>query len=311
MLDSKRLSVVVPVFNEEDVLVEFRSRMEGVLNALPYDWEIVFVDDGSQDRTSEILKGFHKQNQNIKILSFSRNFGHQIAITAGINEATGEAVVVIDADLQDPPEVIKEFVGKWEEGYAVIYGVRRKRLGEGWFKRASAGFFYKFIRGLSGIDIPENAGDFRLIDKKVVEALKQMPEQHRFVRGMIYWLGFKQVGVEFDRQGRFAGQTKYPLKKMLRLALDSSVSFSILPLRLATLLGAITAFLSLITLIWTLVEKFIYHATVQGWTSLMIAVLFLGAVQLISIGILGEYVGRNFQEAKRRPLFIIEDKIGL
>ena len=305
-----QISVVVPVYNEEEVLLHFKERLEKVLDALLYEWEAVFVNDGSSDKSAEILKGFHLQNPRIKVISFSRNFGHQMAITAGINEACGAAVIVMDVDLQDPPELIPEFLKKWHEGYHVVYGVRKSRRGENWFKRETAAQFYKFIRWLSGIDIPENAGDFRLMDRKAVDLLREMPEQHRFVRGMVAWLGFNQIGVEFERPPRFAGETKYPLKKMVWLALDSSVSFSILPLRLASLLGAGSGFLCLIVLAWTLFEKIVLHVTLQGWASLMTAILFVGSAQLLAIGILGEYVGRNYQEAKRRPLYVIKDKTG-
>ena len=308
--DKQRISLIVPVFNEEEVLNEFKTRIDGLMNDSSFEWEVIFVNDGSVDKSLKILKNFHQQDPRIKIISFSRNFGHQIAITAGINEAMGDAVVVMDADLQDPPEIIRDFIKKWQEGYEVVYGVRKARLGETWFKKQTAAWYYMLIHWLSGVDIPENVGDFRLIDRKIVEVLKDSPEQHRFIRGLVAWAGFNQIGIEFERPARFAGKTKYPYKKLIRMALDSVVSFSILPLRLATLTGIIAALCSFIVLIWTLVERFIYRGVIQGWASLMTVVLFLGSAQLITIGILGEYIGRNFQESKKRPLYIIKEKVG-
>ncbi|MFH1522351.1 MAG: glycosyltransferase family 2 protein [Patescibacteria group bacterium] len=308
--EKQRISLIVPVFNEEEVLGEFKTRIGSLINDSRFEWEVIFIDDGSADKSQKILKNFNQQDPRIKIISFSRNFGHQIAITAGINEAMGDAVVIMDVDLQDPPEIIEDFIKKWQEGYEVVYGVRKSRLGETWFKKQTAAWYYKLIHWLSGVNIPENVGDFRLIDRKIVEILKDSPEQHRFIRGLVAWAGFNQIGIEFERPARFAGKTKYPYKKLIRMALDSVVSFSILPLRLATLTGVIAALCSFIVLIWTLVERFIYRGVIQGWASLMTVVLFLGSAQLITIGILGEYIGRNFQESKKRPLYIIKEKVG-
>jgi polyisoprenyl-phosphate glycosyltransferase len=307
----KLLSVVVPCYNEEEVISASYSRLCKVLGSLEgYNWELIFVDDGSRDRTLELLKEFALGNARVRVLSFSRNFGHQIAITAGLDHAQGDAAVVIDADLQDPPEVIPQMVREWAEGNDVVYGKRRVRPGESAFKLMSAKYFYRFINRLADVDIPLDTGDFRLMDRKALDAFLNMREQHRFVRGMVAWVGYKQKAVEYDREARFAGVTKYPLKKMLRLATDAILGFSNVPLRLATIIGFLTSFLAFAGILYTLYAKIFTDETVAGWTFLMIAILFIGGITLVVLGIIGEYIGRIYSEIKKRPLYLLEEKIG-
>ncbi len=244
------------------------------------------------------------------MLGFSRNFGHQVAVTAGIDHAAGDAVVLIDSDLQDPPELIPSFIARWREGYDVVYAVRRGRQGETWFKRATAKLFYRVLQQLIEIRVPLDTGDFRLMSRRVVDSLKAMPEQHRFVRGLVSWVGFNQVGIEYERQERFAGETKYPLRKMLRFALDGITSFSFKPLQFAGVLGAYAAGIGFIGILAILYLRLFTRLTVQGWSSLMVVVLFLGGVQLLILGVMGEYIGRVYDEVRRRPLYILQEKIG-
>jgi len=307
----KLLSVVVPCYNEEEVIAASYSRICKVLDALHgYAWELIFVNDGSRDRTLELLKEFALGNARVRVLSFSRNFGHQIAITAGLDHAKGDAAIVIDADLQDPPEVIPEMVRAWADGNDVVYGKRRIRPGESAFKLLSAKYFYRFINRLADVDIPLDTGDFRLMDRKALDAFLNMREQHRFVRGMVAWVGYKQKAVEYDREARFAGVTKYPLKKMLRLATDAILGFSNVPLRLATIVGFLTSFLAFAGILYTLYAKLFTDETVAGWTFLMIAILFIGGITLVVLGIIGEYIGRIYSEIKKRPLYLLEEKYG-
>ena len=305
------LSVVVPCMNEEAVLFETHQRLEQVLQGAGIFFELIYVDDGSTDTTPSVLRALQRQDSHVRVIRFSRNFGHQIAITAGLEHATGDAVVVIDADLQDPPEVIVEFLKKWEEGHEVVYGVRTERDGETAFKLWTAKIFYRLINRLSDTRIPLDAGDFRLLDRKVVDALLSMPERDRYVRGMISWLGFSQCAVPYHRAARTAGETKFSLWRMLHFATDGVVSFSILPLRLATWTGFLASGLALLGIIAVVLEKYL-HVTglVQGWSSTVIAVLFMGGVQLVCLGIIGEYVGRAYGEVKRRPLYIVQERIG-
>jgi dolichol-phosphate mannosyltransferase len=308
------LSFVIPVFNEELIIPELDRRLQqffGELGATVGDaWEVVFVDDGSKDRSLEMLRELAAREPRYRVLSFSRNFGHQPAITAGLDHAEGDAVVVMDADLQDPPEVVAAMVTRWREGYDVVYGVRRKRHGETWFKRLTAAAFYRILRAmLGGVSIPADAGDFRLMSRAVVLTLRALREQHRFVRGMVAWVGFKQVAVEYERPARFAGETKFPVRKMLRFAVDGITSFSVVPLRIATWLGVAAGAVAIGTALFVVTVKLAGGRVVPGWTTIMMAVAFGTSAQLIMTGILGEYVGRIYEEVKRRPLYVIDERI--
>ncbi|HUK57367.1 MAG TPA: glycosyltransferase family 2 protein [Nitrospiria bacterium] len=316
--DRPLLSVVVPVYNEEAVLHEFFKRLQAVLNELRglSGAEIIFVDDGSRDGTARILSELVRWNKSVKVLQFSRNFGHQIALTAGLDHAKGDAVVVIDADLQDPPETIPRLLDKWREGYEVVYAVRESREMDSWFKRSTARLFYALMRIIGNLDLPMDAGDFRLLDRKVVDAFRSIGERHRFVRGLTLWVGFRQTGVLYARAERFAGSTKYPFGKMLKLAWDGVTSFSFAPLRLAIYLGLIVSVLSFLLGLFVIFGRFFFDRTeflgfpTHGWGSLMVAVLFLAGVQLIVLGMMGEYLGRTYDEVKRRPLYILRERIG-
>ena len=307
-------SVVAPVFNEEGLVEEFCRRTAATLEALGEPFELVLVNDGSRDRSLELMHAAHAADPRVKILSFSRNFGHQLAITAGADYASGQAVVVIDSDLQDPPEVIPTLIAKWREGYDVVYAVRAEREGETWFKTATASAFYRLINRITNVDIPVDAGDFRLMDRRVVEALGRIREHHRFMRGLSVWVGFKSTGVPYKRHARKVGSTKYPLRKMLKFALDGITSFSYLPLQLATYLGFGVASLSLLFIVVVIAMRLFSslagNAAFYGQASTLAATLFIGAVQLISIGIIGEYVGRIYDEVKARPLYIVADAVG-
>lgn len=305
----KKLSIVIPMYFEEEVAEECYNRMTEVMKSNNYNYELVFVNDGSTDRTMPILKEIAANDKNVKIIGFSRNFGHQTAVTAGMFNATGDAIVIIDADLQDPPELIVDMVNKWNEGYEVVYAKRRKREGETWFKLITAKYFYKFLASMSDIEIPKDTGDFRLIDRTVVEALREMPERNRFVRGMVSWVGFNQTYIEYNRNERFAGTTKYPLKKMLKFASDGIVAFSSKPLKVVSLIGTITIFISFIMLIYSIIVKLFGYTTQPGWTSLMVVITLFSGVQLLSLGIIGEYIARIYDESKNRPLYIIKEKI--
>lgn len=305
-MEGIRFSVVVPVFNEEEVLPETYRRLTEVMEGLAAPYEIVFVDDGSKDRSPEILDGLARRDPRVRVIHFSRNFGHQAAITAGMDHARGEAVIVIDADLQDPPEVIPKMVAKWQEGYEVVYGKRAKREGETLFKRLTASFFYRLLRMMTEIDIPLDTGDFRLVDRKVLEVMKLLREKNRFIRGLVAWVGFRQVALEYVRHKRFAGTTKYPLRKMLKLAWDGITAFSNKPLKVAAYLGFALSFLSFIYLLVIVVSKLLGRSTVPGWASLAVINLFFSGVILIILGIMGEYLGRIYDEAKNRPLYIVD-----
>ena len=307
------ISVVVPIYFEEETIDEFYGRMKKVLVGLEpgLRHELIFVNDGSTDRSLELLRRLSAGDGSVRIIDFSRNFGHQIAITAGIDHAGGDAVVVIDGDLQDPPEVIVEMVAKWREGYKVVYGVRSRRKGESAFKLLTASLFYRLINRLSDVKLPLDSGDFRLMDRAVVEALKSIREENRYIRGLISWIGFSQYGIPYERDSRYAGETKFNLKKMLRFAFDGITSFSDKPLRLSSKLGMLTTVVSFATMIWLIVSKLLHpQETIQGWTSLLVVVLFLGGVQLISVGVLGEYIGRIYRETKERPLYIVAGRYG-
>jgi len=305
-------SLVIPIFNEEENVHELYRRLHQDL-LMPIrnrgdDYELVFVDDGSMDRSFQLLKELHEKDQkSIVIIRFSRNFGHQMAITAGLDRARGDTVTVLDADLQDPPSIVLEMIQKWELSFDIVYAVRKKRLQEGLFKRLSANFFYRILAYSTRLDIPKDVGDFRLMSRRTVDALRGLRERHRFMRGMAKWIGFKQTYVSYVREGRFAGTTKYPFQKMLRLAWDAFTGFSLLPLRAATFLGLSSAVVSFLVALWALYIRFFTDQAIQGWTSTIIIVLFLGGVQLFCIGVLGEYVGRIFEQVKNRPLYIIEE----
>lgn len=305
------LSLVLPIYNEEEVIPELHVRLQEFLAQLGLPSEVVFVNDGSKDRSMELLRGIAKSEPRYRILSFARNFGHQTAITAGIDYARGAAVVVMDADLQDPPEVVLQMVAKWREGYDVVYGKRGKREGETWFKLFTAKWFYRVFAAMIPIQVPLDTGDFRLMSRRVVVALRALRETHRFVRGMVAWVGFKQTAVIYDRPGRFAGETKYPLKKMLRFAIDGITSFSVLPLRFATYLGMLISVMSVCVAVWAVVAHFFMHATVPGWTASVVLTSLLAAVQLLMIGILGEYIGRIYEQVKNRPLYVVGDTVNL
>lgn len=303
-------SVVVPVYNEELVITETYNRLKKVLDSTGEKYELIFVNDGSRDKTVEIVRELCKMDKNIRLLSFSRNFGHQTAITAGMDYAAGQAIVVIDADLQDPPEVILQMIQKWKEGYDVVYGVRQKRKGETLFKKLTAKLFYRFLRSMTNVSIPVDTGDFRLIDRKVCDALKTLPERNRYVRGLVSWVGFKQIGVEFVREERFAGETKYPLKKMIHFATDAVTSFSYKPLKLATYVGLVLSGLSFVYLLFVICEKIFTTFTEPGWASLTAINLFFNGIMLFILGIIGEYIGRIYDECKGRPLYIIGETKG-
>ncbi|MCJ7584141.1 MAG: glycosyltransferase family 2 protein [Anaerolineales bacterium] len=300
-------SIVVPVYNEMDNLEELYRRVREVMSAARGTWELVIVDDGSTDGSTERIRALARQDQQVRPVIFARNFGHQIAITAGWDYTRGEAVIIMDADLQDPPEVIPELIAKWKEGYEVVYAVRVGREGESWFKKATASLFYRLIYRITDVKIPLDTGDFRLLDRKVVEVLKTMRERHRFPRGMAAWVGFRQVGVEYARAVRFSGVTKYPFKKMFRLAINAITGFSYFPLQLATYVGFTAAALSILAIPVVIVMRLTGHSAFLGQATTLIAVLFLGGVQLISLGVLGEYIGRIYDESKGRPLYIVRE----
>ncbi len=301
------LSVIAPVFNEEEVLPELYRRVSEVLDGADISWELVLVDDGSRDRSTEMIGQLHAQDERVRGLSFSRNFGFQEAVTAGLDHAHGRAVVLIDADLQDPPEVILDMLEKWREGYDVVYGVRQTRAGETWFKKFTAKMFYRLIHRITSVQIPLDTGDFRLMDRRVVESLTSMRERNRFLRGMVPWVGFKQVGVFYNRDPRFAGESKFgTLRPMLKFALNAITSFSYVPLQLATYLGFIIAVIALISIVLVIVLRLLTPSeALLGQATTLVAVLFLGGVQLISLGIIGEYLGRIYDEVKGRPLYLV------
>jgi polyisoprenyl-phosphate glycosyltransferase len=309
MTDRALLSVVVPVFNEAEGISHFHERTQATLRGLTgLRYEIVYVDDGSHDRSFELLRQFADADPCVVVIKFSRNFGHQIAITAGLDAARGDGIVFIDADLQDPPELISELVAKWREGNDVVYARRTRRKGETALKLITAAAFYRILRAMTNIDIPPDVGDFRLISARVAHQLRAMREKDRFIRGLVSWVGFRQTSVLYERDERFAGETKYPYRKMIKFALDGMTSFSNAPLRLATWLGYGSSFLGFLYLLSVFVQKLLGF-TVQGWATIMVALLFFGGVQLICLGILGEYIGRIFNEVKPRPVYIVEESL--
>lgn len=305
------LSIVIPCFDEEAVIGETVRRLRAFCDGLDgLDAELIFVDDGSRDRTRELLRAAAAADPRIRVLGFARNFGHQLAVTAGIDAARGDAVVLIDADLQDPPEVIGAMIARWREGYDVVYGTRTERPGESWFKLATARIFYRLLNRLSDVPIPLDTGDFRLMSRQVADVLRAMPERDRFVRGMVSWVGFRQTALPYRRDARWAGTSKYPLGKLLRFAADGILSFSTKPLQLSIALGLGAAALALLGILYAVVARLLTDDWVPGWAAIMVAVLFIGGVQLVSVGVLGEYVGRIYGEIKRRPLYVIGERIG-
>ena len=308
----KTVSVVIPMYYEEEVAKECYEKVSNVLKSLEekYDYEIIFVNDGSKDKTLEILKDIAKDDKRAKIISFSRNFGHQAAVTAGLKEVSGDAIVIIDADLQDPPELIPQMLELWKQGNEVIYGKRKTRKGESAFKLLTAKMFYKTLNALSDVEIPKDTGDFRLVDRKVVDVINSLPEHNKFLRGLFSWVGFKQEAYEYERQERYAGKTKYPLKKMLKLASDGIISFSTKPLKLVGALGIVSIIISIILLIYALISYiFKLNQLSAGWTSIIVAVTFFAGVQLLSLWIISEYIGRIYDESKGRPQYIVDKKI--
>lgn len=303
------LSVIVPMYNEEEVIEVTYNRLKAVLKSIGETYEIVFVNDGSRDRTAAIVRQICERDRTVKLVDFSRNFGHQIAVTAGMDHASGRTVVLIDADLQDPPEIILDMVAKWREGYDVVYGQRIERKGESWFKKATAAMFYRLLRSMTSVNIPVDTGDFRLMDRKVCDALTQMRERSRFIRGMVSWAGFKQTSVEYVREERFAGETKYPLRKMIRLSLDAITSFSTKPLKIAGVLGFILSAVGFVYLLVVLYQHFFTNSTEPGWTSLVAISLFFNGITLSLLGVLGEYIGRIYEETKGRPLYLVSETV--
>jgi glycosyltransferase involved in cell wall biosynthesis len=300
-------SIIAPIYNEIDSIPELYRRVKEVMDSCGESWELILVDDGSTDGSTDKIRELAAQDQTVRPVIFARNFGHQVAITAGWDYARGDAVIIIDADLQDPPEVILDLAKKWKEGYEVVYAVRGEREGETWFKKFTAAMFYRLIYSITDVKIPVDTGDFRLMDRKVVEVLRQMRERHRFPRGMSAWVGFKQVGVTYKRAARSAGVTKYPLRKMLKLALNAITGFSYFPLQVATYFGFFSAAVAILAIPVVVYMRITGSNAFFGQATTLIAVLFLGGVQLISLGILGEYVGRLYDEAKGRPLYIVRE----
>jgi glycosyltransferase involved in cell wall biosynthesis len=302
-----RYSIIAPIYNEIDNIPELYPRICNVMDQTGESWELILVDDGSQDGSTDLIRNLHGQDSRIRPVIFARNFGHQIAVTAGLDYSRGDAVVIIDADLQDPPEVILDMIDKWREGYQVVYAVRSEREGETWFKEFTASLFYRLIYRITDVDIPIDTGDYRLLDRKVVDVMGQMRERHRFLRGMSVWVGFKQTGVNYKRAARFAGKTKYPFRKMLKFATDAITSFSYFPLQLSMYLGFAAAGISILAIPVVIISRASGSGAFFGQATTLISVLFLGGVQLISLGILGEYIGRLYDEAKGRPLYIVSE----
>jgi dolichol-phosphate mannosyltransferase len=307
---SPTYSFVIPVYNERDTLPELRKRLTQVMAKLDGETEVLLVDDGSNDASWDLIQEFHFADSRFKGIRLSRNFGHQVALTAGMDLAEGRAVVLMDADLQDPPEVVLEMAAKWRQGYEVVYGVRESRVRDSWFKRSTASLFYWGLNRVSEVEIPRNVGDFRLVDERAVEAFRLMRESSRFVRGMYAWVGFRQVGVPYFRDARFAGESKYPFRKMLRLAADAVFGFSGVPLRLAMKLGALTALLSIVAGVIAVNIKLFGVYSVPGWTSILFVVCLIGGLQLACLGMIGQYVGRTYEESRGRPLYIVSQLIG-
>lgn len=306
-----KYSLIIPIYNEEEILPEMYRRVATVMDQMDGEVELILVNDGSRDRSLALLRDFHEQDPRICYLSLARNFGHQIAVTAGLNFVRGDAIIVLDADLQDPPELIPQLVEKWQQGYQVVYAQRTQRRKEGWFKRLPAYLFYRLMQRLADVEIPIDTGDFCLMDRRVVDVLNSMPERNRYIRGLRSWVGLPQTFIHFERDPRFAGEVKYTFRKSLSLAATGLVTFSRVPLRLSTYVGllaaAIAVLMAILVLYW---RVFVPDSPLTGFATIMIAVFFLGAVQLVSIGILGEYVGRIYEEVKGRPLYVLSEVAG-
>jgi polyisoprenyl-phosphate glycosyltransferase len=309
--DDLNISIVIPVYNEVEVLPTLYHRLTRVLEGLGESYEIIFVNDGSDDGSLAFLRELRAGDARVKLLGLSRNFGHQIAITAGLDHSSGQAAVVMDADLQDPPEVIPQLIEQWHKGYDIVFAVREKRHGEGLFKRATAALFYRLLRRMTSTEIPVDVGDFRLMSRKAIDTLTRMRERSRFIRGLAGWIGFRQTSVPYARDERYAGTTKYPLKKMVRFAFNGLVSFSLVPLQVASYLGFAVSSVSFLYMAYAVWLKLFTDRTILGWTSVMVAVLFLGGVQLLCLGIVGEYLGRIYEEVKQRPLYIVDEARGI
>ncbi len=305
-----QFSIVAPCWNEEQSLHELYKRIKEVMEQTDKSWELVLINDGSTDRTIEVIEELHAADPRIHYIDFARNFGHQIAVSAGMDYAQGDAVILIDSDLQDPPELILEMIEKWQAGYQVVFAVRSERKGETWFKLFTAKLFYRLIYRITDVDIPLDTGDFRLMDRKVVDQMKHMKEKHRFIRGMTSWVGFKQTGVEYVREERFAGETKYPLRKMVKFAMTAITGFSYFPLQMATIMGFIIAILSTLVIFAVIIARLSGSQGFEGQATTLVMVLFLGAVQLISLGIIGEYLGRIYDEVRGRPLYVVNKVVG-
>lgn len=303
----KTISYVLPVFNESAGIAEFYKELtKAVSKNKQYNYEFVFVNDGSRDDSLDKLKGFHEKDKRVKIVNFSRNFGHQIALTAGIDHATGDALIIMDTDLQDPPKVSMDLIKEWENGFEVVYAKRRSRI-DGFFKKMAIFVYYRIQTRLANINIPLDTGDFRLIDKKIADHLRALNEKHPYIRGLVSWLGYKQTAVEYNRQGRFAGSTNYPFKKLVKLALDGLTGFSTTPLQLITRLGFTVSLLSVLGIIYVIITRiFFAELTLPGWAITMIAILFMGGVQLITLGVMGTYIGRIYSEVQNRPRYIVD-----
>lgn len=302
-----KYSIIIPVFNEEQVIEHTYERLKIVMDSTGETYELLFINDGSRDSTVDILKRLGETDNHIKVIDFSRNFGHQIAITAGMDFAKGDAVIIIDADLQDPPELILEMIEKWKSGYDVVYAKRTARKGETFFKKQTAALFYRTLRAMTDIEIPIDTGDFRLIDRKVCEQMQNVHEKNRFVRGLVSWVGFKQTAVEYERDERYAGETKYPLKRMLKLSIDGITSFSYKPLKMANYLGVALSSIGFIYMLVVLYQKLFTKTTITGWSSIIVIQLFFSGIILMMLGVVGEYIGRIYDEAKNRPLYIVRD----
>ena len=300
-------TIIAPIYNELENIPELYPRLRDVMDQTGQDWELILVDDGSTDGSTQVIHKLAENDARVRPVIFARNFGHQIAVTAGIDYSRGDAVIIIDADLQDPPEVILDLIEKWREGFEVVYAVRKEREGESWFKKTTAAVFYRLIHAITNVDIPLDTGDFRLMDKKVVSVMKNMREKHRFLRGMSAWVGFKQTGVEYKRKPRYAGESKYPISKMVQFALNAITSFSYFPLQVATYIGFAAAGLSVLAIPVVAILRLTTGTALFGQATTLIIVLFLGGVQLISLGIIGEYIGRIYDEAKDRPLYIVAE----
>lgn len=302
-----KLSIVIPIYNESYNLNKLYDRLNSVISTLNVNTEFIFINDGSKDNSIDLIKSLADKDKRVKYINFSRNFGHQIAVTAGLDKAIGNRIVIIDADLQDPPELIIDMYNKMDEGYEVVYAKRKARKGESWLKKFTAKMFYRILKAITSVNIPVDTGDFRIMDRKIVDALKHMPEQQKFLRGQISWVGFNQTYIEYEREGRNAGETGYTYIKMIRFALDGITSFSNFPLKFASICGFVVSGIAFIVMLYALYSRFISKDYIEGWTSIIISVLFLGGIQLISIGIIGEYISRLSANVRNRPLYIIRE----